>query len=263
MRVIVTRPLADARTWVDDLVNAGLDAVALPLIDVTGPPVPQAVAEAWRNIADMDAVMFVSGNAATYFFQQKPVGSPVFVAQGAIKTRAYAPGPGTATALLHAGVASEWIDAPPPDSSQFDSEALWAVVKHQVKPGFRLLVVRGATAESEGREGGVGRDWFAQQVRAAGGDVAFVVAYQRGAPHWSAEQSERAHAALADGSVWLLTSSEAVGNLLTLCPGQSLQRARAVATHPRIANAARSAGFGTVLESKPSLAALLSSIESL
>jgi uroporphyrinogen-III synthase len=263
MRVIVTRPLADARQWVYDFQAAGQDAVALPLMEITGPPVPQAVEEAWAGLAVFNAVMFVSGNAVLHFFKQKPPQCAVFSAQEAIKIRAYAPGPGTAEALLHAGVAREWIDVPAPDAAQFDSEALWEIVQSQVMPGFRLLVVRGATAQAQGQRSGVGRDWFAQQVQAAGGTVDFVVAYQRALPAWTPDELALAHSALADGALWLLTSSEAVTHLSILCTGHSFQHARAVATHPRIARAARSAGFGMVVESAPSFTALLSSIESL
>ena len=263
MRVIVTRPLADARQWVHDFQAAGLDAIALPLMEVTGPPVTQAVDDAWQGLAVFDAVMFVSGNAVTHFFKQKSPQSAVFSAQAATKIRAYAPGPGTADALLRAGVARERIDLPAPEAAQFDSEALWAVVQPQVVPGFRLLVVRGVTAQAQGQPSGVGRDWFAQQVQAAGGTVDFVVAYQRSVPEWTQAERALAQSALADGSVWLLTSSEAVAHLSVLCAGHSLQQTKAIATHPRIARSARSAGFGVVGESAPSLQALLSSIESL
>jgi len=62
--------------------------------------------------------------------------------------------------------------------------------------------------------------------------------------------------------VWLFSSSEAIANLQLLAPGQSWQQARAVATHPRIAQAARAAGFGVVWESRASLDDVLASIES-
>jgi uroporphyrinogen-III synthase len=62
--------------------------------------------------------------------------------------------------------------------------------------------------------------------------------------------------------VWLFSSSEAVANLRALLPDQSWQQARAVATHPRIAQAARDAGFAVVCESRPALADVVASIES-
>jgi uroporphyrinogen-III synthase len=61
--------------------------------------------------------------------------------------------------------------------------------------------------------------------------------------------------ASADGSVWLFSSSEAVGHLLQLAGLQGMDwcRARAIATHPRIALAVRGAGWGVVVESRPAL----------
>jgi uroporphyrinogen-III synthase len=272
MRVIVTRPESEAHGQVAGLRQVGLDAVALPLIAVSGPPDAQAVRAAWERLGSFDAAMFVSSNAVHYFYASKPAEALAFTAQAAIKTRAFVTGPGSYGALIKAQAEPAFIDAPALGGAQFDSEALWAVVRSQVGTGFRLLIVRGLvrgqmsepghSAEAPSDEGS-GRDWLAQQVRAAGGTVEFVVAYQRNTPVWSAAQQALAAQAACDGSVWLLSSSEAVANLCTLCPQQSWQAARAVATHPRIAQAATAAGFGVVRTSSPVLADLVASIESL
>ena len=79
----------------------------------------------------------------------------------------------------------------------------------------------------------------------------------------SAAERDAATQAATDGSVWLFSSSEAIGNLVAACPGQDWGRAKAVVTHARIAQAAREAGFPVVCESRPTLAALMASIESL
>ena len=179
-----------------------------------------------------------------------------------------APGPGTAAALLAAGVPAAQVDAPALDAEQFDSEALWAVVGRRDWQGLRVLVVRG---ESPGAAGGgmsSGRDWIARQWEAAGAQVDFVGVYQRRAPKLSDEQLERARAASADGSVWLFSSSEAVANLTRLpaLAGVDWRGARAVATHPRIEEAVRAAGWGVVVASRPALTDIrdtLASIESL
>jgi uroporphyrinogen-III synthase len=109
----------------------------------------------------------------------------------------------------------------------------------------------------------VGRDWLAQQLQQAGAQVDFVVAYQRGVPHWDADQLALAAAASAGGAIWIFSSAEALGNLQTLLPGQDWSGARAVATHARIADAAQRLGFGTVLQASPTLPSVLASIESL
>jgi uroporphyrinogen-III synthase len=263
MRVIVTRPLREAQGWVRDLSEAGLNAVALPLIDIRPADDPAPVYQAWQQLADYVGVMFVSANAVDGFFASKPPSSLSFGASDAIKTRAWATGPGTAAALKRAGVPAECLDAPPVDAPQFDSEALWKRVGATVKPGQRVLIVRGSDGQNESATQGVGRDWFAKRVGEAGATVDFVVSYQRARPALDAAQLQLAREAAEDGSVWLFSSSEALAHLLGCLPGQDWRGARAVATHARIAAAARQAGFGVVHESRPALADIKVSIESM
>jgi uroporphyrinogen-III synthase len=172
--------------------------------------------------------------------------------QLAIKTRAWATGPGTVQALREAGWPAAQVDAPV--VGQFDSEALWALVRHQVPPGGRVLVVRAA---------GGGRDWLTQQLEADGAVVEHCAAYQRHLPLWTAAQQAEARSLLGPHAVWLLSSSEGIGNLASLLPGQDWSRARAIATHPRIADTARALGFSVVAPSRPTLPDVLASIESL
>lgn len=265
MRVVVTRPEADAPGWAQGLQAAGLDPLLLPLIDigpVTDPQAVQALHQAWQQVSHCTGVMFVSGNAVAHFFAQKPAETASGQAWPAIKNRAWATGPGTVRALLRAGVAARWIDSPDHEAGQFDSEALWTVVQSQVQPGDQVLIVRGADAVGTTTQG-AGRDWFAAKVAAAGGQVHFAVAYQRAAPVFTDVQQGDAQAAAVDGSVWLFSSSEAIANLQVWLPQQSWGDARAVATHARIAAAAKQLGFGVVCESRPLLASVVASIESL
>ncbi len=277
MRVVVTRPDSDAQSWVQGLEGAGFEPLLLPLIGIS--PVQETVPlqHAWVTLAEYAAVMFVSGNAVKHFFASKPPLALVFTEEYDTKTRAWATGPGTVRILLGAGVHASLLDAPPLESGQFDSESLWAVVQGQVKPGMRVLMVRGADSITRNSSGemadaagsadqavqGIGRDWLALQLINAGAQVDSVVAYQRCVPDLSAKQQTQARAAAADGSVWLFSSSEAIANLAAWLPGQSWQRARAVATHLRIAANARKLGFGVVCESRPLIASVLASIESL
>jgi uroporphyrinogen-III synthase len=266
MRIIVTRPQQEARQWVEALTDAGYEALALPLIGVLPAPDPAAVQAAWSRLHTFDAVMFVSGNAVDHFFALKPAVAPVFAAQGATKTRAFVTGPGSFSALKRAQVDAQCIDMPDRDAGQFDSESLWDVVAHRVQPGYRVLIVRGAGSAglpAVNAPDGAGRDWFADQVRAAGGSVEFVVSYLRRRPELPLAELALARQCAADGSVWLFSSSEAIANLVAACAGQSWAQARAVVTHSRIAQAAREAGFSVVCESRPTLAALMASIESL
>lgn len=253
MRVLVTRPAAEARRWVEDLRARGLQAQACPLIEIAPMADVAPLQRAWRDAGAIDVFMFVSGNAAAHFFAARPAGAP------ALGARLWAPGPGTAQALRDAGAAPAQIDAPHAAAAQFDSESLWEAVQPQVRRGLRVCIVRGSDADGQG----AGRDWLAQRLQAEGASVTWLSAYRRVAPHWDAAEATAARAAACDGSVWLLSSSEGVANLVSLLPGQSWQQARAVATHARIAEAAQAAGFGVVRTSRAALDDVVASIESL
>ena len=280
--MIVTRPATDADAWVAKLQQSGYAAQALPLIEiaaVSNPTDAGALHQACSRLNDYTACMFVSGNAVAHFFSAfsvlKVAEDQVNRAQAAPDSIAFelpkklwllAPGPGTVAALLAAGVPASQIDAPPPDAAQFDSEALWQVISARDWLGAAVLIVRGKGDVTDA-SAGTGRDWLAQQWRSAGSTVDVVSSYERRAPQLNAAQLEVAKAASQDGSVWLFSSSEAVGNLTSQVGLKevSWQNARAVATHPRIQAAVEAAGWGVVQPSRPALpdiARALASIES-
>lgn len=273
VRVIITRPERDAQRWLQVLTGQGIDAVALPLIRIRPVSEPQPLRDAWLAVYDCAALMFVSAAAAEHFFACRPDGAADAERAG---PRLWATGPGTVAALERLGVDSGRIDAPDADGGQFDSEALWHLVGGTVQAGQRILVVRGsdhdpAGAESLGRAlancapghpPGQGRDWLARQLTQAGAQVSFVVAYWRSAPQFDAAERTLAQSALRDGTIWLFTSAEAISNLLVCLPGRDWSTARALVTHPRIAQAARDAGFGVVWTSRPALGDVVASIKS-
>ena len=249
--------------WVDDLRARGIDALALPLITIAGVADPAPVHQAWRRLDHFDAVMFVSGNAVRHFFALRPAGVSNLFAQASSPLRAWVTGPGSKTALLDRGVISGAIDAPALEGGQFDSEALWQRVRGRWSAGLRLLIVRGSAAGEESTAQGAGRDWLARKVLAAGGSVDFVVAYERRSPLWTAAEAGFIQQAATDGSVWIFSSTEAVGHLRASMPQQSWARAQGLATHARIAQAVRQIGFGRVIESRPVVEDVVASIESL
>ena len=249
MAVVLTRPQAEAERWAARLHERGLQPLLLPLLQIGPPPDPQALRAACQRAGECAAVMFVSANAVQGFFAV----APEFAGP-----RAWAPGLATRDALRAAGVPAERIDTPAEDAEQFDSESLWRQVGEQLHAGDRLLLVRGG--DSEGRSHG--RDWLVQQLAARGVAVDTLVAYVRQLPRWNDDERAAALQAAGDGSLWLFSSSEAASNLELLLPGQPWTRARAIATHPRIAQAVRSLGFGSVRESRPAFDDVVASIES-
>jgi len=243
MQLLVTRPQPQADEWAAALRAHGVAAIALPLLQIVPERDPTAVA-AWADLSARALVVFVSPGCVKSFFALRPPGCDWPAA-----TRAGATGPGTSQALREAGVPAAAIIEPPSDAEQFDSEALWRQLAPQSWQGRRVLIVRG--------DGG--RDWLADRLREQGAEVAFVQAYRRTLPQWSAAQRGLLAAALAAPArhCWLFSSSQAVEHLRQLAQVSDWSSGCALATHPRIAQSLRSVGFGTVWSVRPTLDAVL------
>lgn len=251
--VIVTRPGHGAVAWVRGLQDAGVQARALPLMEIAAEPMNAALRDARERLDRWRAVMFVSGNAVRCFFRDARW------SQRLAGVRAWSPGPGTTRALIQVGWPAQAIDGPLDSAVQFDSEHLWAQVAPQVQHDTPVLIVRGGDAA-----GGVaGRAWLADEVVRAGGRLEQLVCYRRLAPRLSAPQRAQAQAAATDGSIWLFSSSQAIAHLVAALPQQPWSGAVALATHPRIARAAQEAGFGRVHQSHPVLADVIRALDAL
>ena len=240
MKVLVTRPASQATPWVTRLKGLGIDAVALPLIDIKPAPESLAVVLAWSRINTLRLIVFVSPNAVEHFFALKPAGLP-----WARVLQVASTGPGTTRALVAHGVPPERIIEPAADSAQFDSESLWERMSGMDWRGARALIVRG--------DGG--RDWLADTLRAAGVQVDHVAAYRRSAPRFGAAEQALLQAATTapQAHLWLFSSSEAIAHLAASVSHADLSRAWAIATHPRIAARAQELGFGNVVKTRPAL----------
>ena len=253
MRVIVTRPAAQAADWVRQLRARGIDAAALPLIGIAPIEDGAALVEAWRTLAQQRLVAFVSPNAAEQFFTRRPASNtwPTGVLAGS-------PGPGTTRVLVGLGVPAAQIVEPAADALQFDSESLWAQLAGRDWQGANVLIVRG--------DGG--RDWLAETLRGRGARVAHVAAYRRSAPRFDAPETELLRSAIGAPAahLWMFSSSEAIDHLAAATRadlGADWSRAQAIATHPRIASRARQLGFWQVTQAQPSLDAVVACIQSL
>lgn len=233
--MLVTRPQPQADEWVARLAARGVAAHALPLLGITDAVDAPALQAAWTQLPTQDLVMFVSPSAVERFFAQRPGGAGVWPST----VLAGSTGPGTQAALLQAGVPAEAIVSPPASVGRFDSEALWKQLRlRRAWQGASALIVRG--------EGG--RDWLADTLRQHGAQVHFVEAYRRTAPVLGDAERALLSQAVAQPArhLWLFSSSEAVRHLPGLAPGADWSASRGIATHERIAQAARDIGFGQV-----------------
>ncbi|CCD39274.1 Uroporphyrinogen-III synthase /Homolog of E. coli HemX protein [Candidatus Paraburkholderia kirkii UZHbot1] len=253
--VVITRPAGQSSALLALLASAGFDTLEFPLIDIApvadDAPLRAALDELFLppDAPDRYAlVVFVSPNAIDHAFGRLgapwPGDLPVAVV-----------GPGSVATLARQGVhaPSHRVISPRAEDAdpRFDSEALYAAIEaHFGASGLqdrRVLIVRG--------DGG--REWLAERLAEAGAWVEKAAAYRRVLPEPSMQKWERVHERLGGETsvrhAWLLTSSEGARNLdelahehLTADEIVRLKRAPIVCPHPRIAEAARGAGFDRI-----------------
>src|SRR5471030_1810301 len=254
--VVVTRPLGQSAALLGMLEQAGFESIEFPLIDIgsvaDAAPLHAALGELYAPAPlGFALVVFVSPNAIDHAFAALSSAWPLQIPIGVV-------GPGSVAALARQGVtppaytiispaAGATVTETPTDP-RYDSEALYAAIEAHFGPDGlkdkRILIVRG--------DGG--REWLADALSAAGAKVEKVAAYRRIVPEPSMRDWERIHALLAGvPHAWLLTSSEGVRNLeelarehLTVDETLTLKHAPLVTPHPRIAEAARQAGFDRI-----------------
>ena len=212
----------------------GIDAEALPLIEIApladaapctppGPDWPQ------RRL-----VVFVSANAVRAFLR-RAAGRCGLAGR---RRSPRAPGPGTADALRDAGVAEAAIVAPAGDAAQFDSEvALGAPARARLARRARADRARRRRPRLAGRAPARRRRARSSRCRA----------YRREAPRLRRREGASALDAGARRRRRRSGSSAAPRRSPTSSAPPARSRfghARALATHPRIAERARGAGFG-------------------
>jgi uroporphyrinogen-III synthase len=243
--LIVTRPRPQCAAWLARLAELGVEAVALPLIEILPARDPAPVIAAWERLDNVDLAVFVSPNAVEQFFRHADRPWPA-------QTLAACVGPGSAQALLERGVPADCIVQPGADANSLDSEHLWQQLSpRRAWAGARVLLLRG--------DGG--REWLAEQLTAAGARVEAVTTYHRAGPRFDMTEQALLDAIRAEPSafVWLFSSAEAVGHL----QGMDMSKQRAIATHARIAEAARAAGFAPVVLARPAPEAVTQALKGL
>lgn len=249
MLILVTRPEPQASQWAQQLIDLGQRAQALPLMDMGPPADAMPVQATWRQLAQHRCLMFVSPNAVQWFARQRPEACAWHPG-----TLLAAPGPGTAQAALEAlspsGLRATDILSPSSDSEQFDSEHLWPLLSPLPWAGQSVVVIGGS---EDGQP--KGRQWLSEQWQGAGAQVTAIVAYERHLAQWDERQQQLARQAWADPAshAWLLSSSQAVSNLVTLL-GHPPESSIALCTHPKVSATARAAGFSRVVDTRPQAA---------
>jgi uroporphyrinogen-III synthase len=235
--VVVTRPLQQARAFAERVAALGRRVEIFPLLAIEPVDDPAPLQAALGRLDEFALAVFVSPNAIDAALRCMPRW-PRQVAIGIV-------GEGSRAALRAHGIEQDnAVIFAPHGEGKMDSEELLKALPLDELRGKRVLLVRGQS----------GRDFLSEALQQAGIAVEHVAAYRRLAP--VLDEAGRARLlALADGGAdWVVTSSEALRNLLDLARlagGEGrvvkLQRQRIFVSHHRIAQSARLLGFRTVI----------------
>ena len=252
--VIVTRPAAAGRQLHRCLSLAGWPVLWLPAFDIGGAPDVAALRRTLADLASYQLVVFVSPHAVA-------AAAPLIEGSWPDTTALGVVGKATEESALAeiAGAATAGRIAPSANAAP-GSEGLWAAWIASGLQAHRVLIVR-----AQG-----GRDWLAETFAQAGAAVDLLAAYTRNAH--CVQPDERAQLSrLIDGEsapVVVFSSSEAVaaldGQLAGLADADRWVRSGvALATHPRIAERLRTAGYERIVTTEADDLAVLAKLESL
>jgi uroporphyrinogen-III synthase len=237
--IVVTRPGRQAVTLVEALAALGARPLMFPTLIILAPDDPAPLAAAIAHLASYDFAVFVSANAAEHVLAG--------VSAWPAGTRAIAPGPGTAAAVMAGGVANVLLPA-----TSYDSEGLLALPELGTVAGKRFVIFRG--------DGG--RELLGDTLAARGAHVDYVSCYRRAKPTSGAQALTDAWDAQRIDAV-TVTSSEGLENLWELLDTAGRERLRATplfAPHARIAARGRALGVREVIETAAGDAGLIAGL---
>lgn len=158
-KILVPRPVHQARDTALQIRERGADAVLFPVIEIHPPPDRQRLLDAVRAVADYDWVLFTSSNGVDAFFQVlKETGGD---ARRLARARLGAIGPKTAAALGKFGLTADLI------AEEYVGEGLARALLAQQASG-KVLLPRALEAREE----------LPAALRAAGLHVDVVPAYE-------------------------------------------------------------------------------------
>jgi uroporphyrinogen-III synthase len=237
--IVITRPARQAALLAQQIAAVGGTPLIFPTIAILPPDDTRALDDVHRRLAQFDYAIFVSANAAEF-----GVGNP---AAWPASLPAFAPGPGTATALAAAGIGDVRQSR-----TTMDSEGLLELAELAAPAGKLVVIFRG----------GAGRDLLADTLTARGAQVTCVDCYRRAKPQGGAEGLTEAWRERRVDAM-TLTSSEGLDNLWEMLDAygrRELAATPAFVSHPRIAERARALKLAHVIVAEPTDAGLIASL---
>lgn len=229
VRVVITRPVAQAEKWQAQLDAAGINTVLVPLLELRGVREPQQLRAVKNVVLDFDLyqkAIFVSQNAVDFamqwledFWPQLPVGIDYF-----------AVGETTARHLQAYGLTVSALTAA--ESGAMNSESLLQSAELQQVDGEKIVIFRGCG----------GRGHMGDILQQRGASVTYCELYERLLPDLA---SANLRAAFATEAVWQQQ------NIIAVHSGESLQHYEAVLT--QLGESAATAALANKLRALPLL----------
>ena len=199
VRIVVTRPRAQAADLVTRLEQLGADPIEVPTIQVVAPEDPAPLDRVCARVDEYDWVVFTSANAVAYFMRQLLAG-PGDV-RGLRDVRLCAVGPATAEALSRYGIK---IDLVP---EEYRAEG----VAHALREGRDLTGARVLLPRAD-----LAQDLLPVALRKAGAIVTAVTAYRTTPVDLEAADAPDIYGLLLEQGVDIITftSGSSVKNLV-------------------------------------------------
>jgi uroporphyrinogen-III synthase len=250
--VVITRPLAQAEPLARRVAAVGREAVVFPLLEIHPLPDIAPLRATLNDLHRYALIAFVSPNAIAAAFSVKP-DWPRDIPIAVI-------GDGSRKALAQYGITDANASiVSSRDAARTDSQTLLAALGKTALQGKEVLIIRGES----------GRELLADELRAAGIAVTQVAAYRRVAPTLDHERRAKLLQLIAGENDWIVTSSEALRNLMQSveqaagAPGVAkMQQQQVFVPHARIAETARALGLQRVTLTGSGDEALLAALQS-
>jgi len=230
-RVLVTRGEEQAGALVEALERAGAEALHVPALRFEPPEDASELDAALARLADYDALVLTSANAARFLARRA---AELEVPLAALRGRVFCVGPASAAAARAAGLRVDRIP-----SGRRRAQGLLEELPGWLAPaGRRFLVPRSQQAGSA----------LADGLRAAGARVDAPLAYRTLAPDPASPEADELRRRLAEGELdaATFTSPSAVRHCLGLLDAEALaglRRCTIAAIGPVTAEALREAGI--------------------
>lgn len=229
LRVLVTRPRAQAESFARRLDDLGAEVILQPTIEIGPPPDESLLDAVLERLAEFDWLVFSSANGVEYFLER-------LCRQGMdlrrlAHLRIAAIGPGTADALAACRLRADLV----PES--YRAESLADALSEENASG-RFLLIRASR----------GREVLAKRLSAAGATVEQVVAYSSVDVDAACPYVLRA---LDEGRIdWITVTSSSIGRSLVRLFGDRLRGTKLASISPVTSETLRELGYEPAAEAK-------------